>query len=394
MKDLSQKTKTVGESSLTKLDAMIQDARKKDKTIIALNAGQPNFALPLYLIKETEDALRKDGNNFYTKVKGNDEPRTAISIFQRNIFSMEYNKDEIILTNGAKEGVSISLAALLDSDDEVIVIKPYWLTYVDAVTFWGGKPVIVSSNNDFHLNIENVRKAITSRTKAIIINSPNNPTGVIYTEKELFELAKLIIDNDLYVISDEIYSTITYNKNAFSISRIKGMKKRTIVVNGFSKSLSVTGYRLGYVLADESVISAMEGIKSSLNGNVNSLFQMVTTEMIKNHLDEMKASFKEMRESFEERKTILCNGLLKLGIEHSVPDGAFYVFAKIPESFNMKSNEFAKFILKNAKIAISPGILFGDGYDDHIRISFSSEKKEIREALSRIGKIFDLREML
>ena len=394
MKDLSQKTKTVGESSLTKLDAMIQDARKKDKTIIALNAGQPNFALPLYLIKETEDALKKDGNNFYTKVKGNDEPRTAISIFQRNIFSMEYNKDEIILTNGAKEGVSISLAALLDSDDEVIVIKPYWLTYVDAVTFWGGKPVIVSSNNDFHLNIENVRKAITSRTKAIIINSPNNPTGVIYTEKELFELAKLIIDNDLYVISDEIYSTITYNKNAFSISRIKGMKKRTIVVNGFSKSLSVTGYRLGYVLANESIISAMGEIKSSLNGNVNSLFQMVTTEMIENHLDEMRESFKEMRESFKERKTILCNGLFELGIEYSVPDGAFYVFAKIPESFNMKSNEFAKFILKNAKIAISPGILFGDGYDDHIRISFSSEKKEIREALSRIGKIFDLREML
>lgn len=394
MKDLSQKIKIVSESSLTKLDAIIRDAKKKDKTIIALNAGQPNFTLPLYLTKEIESILRRDGNNFYTKVRGSDESRDAVSMFQRNIFSMKYNRDEIMLTNGAKEGVSMSLAALLDSGDEVIVIKPYWSTYVDAVTFWGGKPVIVSSDNDFHLNIESIRKAITSKTKAIIINSPNNPTGAIYTEKELRQLAKLTIDNDLYVISDEIYSTITYNKNAFSISRIEGMKERTIVVNGFSKSLSVTGYRLGYVLANESIISAMGGIKSSLNGNVNSLFQMVITEIIQNHLDEMKISFEKMRKAFEERRMILCDGLSKLGIEYSVPDGAFYVFMKIPKSFNMKSNEFAEFILKNAKVAISPGIFFGDGYDNYIRISFSSEKREIREALDRISKIFDVREML
>jgi len=394
MKDLSQRIKTVNESPLTRLDAMVQDMRREDKTVIALNAGQPSFAPPSYFVKEIENASRKDGNNFYTKTSGNDEPRAAVSMFQKNIFSMEYNRDEIMLANGAKEGIYLSLAVLLDSGDEVLIIEPYWPTYIHAITFWGGKPVMVSSDNDFHLNTESIRKAITLKTKAIIINSPNNPTGAIYTEKELLELAKLIIDNDLYIISDEIYSTIAYGKSVFSISRVEGMKERTIVVNGFSKSLSATGYRLGYVLASRKIIGAMGEIKSSLNGNINSLFQMVITEIIQNHLDEMKASFKEMRESFEERKTILCNGLLKLGIEHSVPDGAFYVFAKIPESFNMKSNEFAKFILKNAKIAVSPGIIFGDNHDDYIRISFSSEKKEIREALDRIGKIFDSREIL
>lgn len=394
MKVLSKKIKTISKISLTKLDAAVQDAKKKDKTIIALNAGQPNFAPPSYLIEEIECASRKDGNNFYTKVGGSNESRTAISVFQENVFSMEYNRDEIILTNGAKEGVSVSLATILNNGDEVIVIEPYWSTYVDAVIFWGGKPVIVDSGNDFHLDIENIRKAVTLKTKAIIINSPNNPTGIIYTEKELFELAELTIDNDLYMISDEIYSTITYDKNAFSISNIKGMKERTMVVNGFSKSLSATGYRLGYVLASESIISAMGEIKSSLNGNVNSLFQMVTTEIIRNHFDEMKTSFEEMRESFEERKTILCNGLSDLGIEYSVPNGAFYVFAKIPKSFNIKSSKFAEFILKNAKVAVSPGVLFGDGYDDYIRISFSSEKREIKEALDRISKILDSREML
>ena len=394
MKDLSQRIKTINESPLTELDATIQDAKKKDETIIALNAGQPSFAPPSYFIEEIEYASKRDGNNFYTKPRGNDESRDAVSVFQRNTFSMEYNRDEIILTNGAKEGISISLAVLLDSGDEVIVIEPYWPTYVDAVTFWGGKPVMVSSDNDFHLNIESIRKAITSKTKAIIINSPNNPTGAIYTEKELRQLAKLIIDNYLYVISDEIYSTIAYGKSVFSISCIEGMKERTIVVNGFSKSLSATGYRLGYVLASEDVISAMEGIKSSLNGNINSLFQMVITEIIQNHLDEVKISFEEMREAFEERRMILCDGLSKLGIEYSVPDGAFYVFMKIPKSFNMNSSKFTGFILKNAKVAVSPGIIFGDNYDDYIRISFSSEGKEIKEALNRIGKMFDLREIL
>lgn len=394
MKELSNRIESINESPLTKWDTVVKDAKAREKTIIALNAGQPDFVPPFVfneaIVAKTEDV----GINYYTSPEGNKGAREAISLFQESVFNLKYDQDEIIIMNGAKEGIFASLGALINEGDEVIVIAPYWSTYIEVIKLWGGMPVIVNSDNNFHLDIKSIQKAITAKTKAIVINSPNNPTGVIYSEEELQQLAELAIQNDLYVISDEIYANITYEKRHFSIASIKGMKKRTVVVNGFSKSFSVTGYRIGYVAASKVIINAMLKIKSNSSGNTNSLFQAVTTEVILNKRSGIEKFFRQINLIFRQRKNLLCKGLSKLGIEYYIPDGAFYVFAKIPRSFQMSSLQFSEYLLKNAKIAVSPGIFFGENYDDYVRIAFSSSKEELSESLERIKKILNDRGMV
>ncbi|MBW6441127.1 pyridoxal phosphate-dependent aminotransferase [Patescibacteria group bacterium] len=385
MRELSKRLVNIKASPLTDWDAVVKEA-KKSNPIIALNAGQPDFAPPL----ELNESIRKfsliRGINFYTSPEGSYEVREAISLFHKRVFEIKYTTQEIVVTNGAKEGIFASLGAMISENDEVIIIAPYWSTYVEVVKLWRGVPVIVNSSQDFHLDIKSIRKAITSKTKTIIINSPNNPTGVIYSEKELRQLAELAISNDLYIITDEIYAIIAYNENPFSVALIKGMKERTVVINGFSKVLSVTGYRIGYVAAPKDIIEAILKIKSNSNGNTNSLMQAVVTDVLSNNYSEIKEFFKEINLIFMQRKKFLCEKLSAMGIEYHEPDGAFYVFIKIPKRLQMYSVEFSDYLLNRAKVAVTPGIYFGKEYDAYVRIAFSSTEEEIEEALNNIDK--------
>ena len=390
MKVLSQIVKNINESPLTEWDAMVKNM---GPNVIRLNAGQPDFNIPSVIAEAIEKTVRTEGNNFYTPVGGTEEIRKAISLFQKEVFHMDYDPEEIILTNGAKEGLFISLGVLVDHGDEVIIVAPHWSTYSEAVIFFGGNPVVVNADKNFHLDVAEIKKAITSKTKAIIINTPNNPTGVVYTEDELRKLAEIVTSNDLYVIADEVYATIIYNTNHFSIASIPEMKRRTILINGFSKNLALTGYRIGYLSSSVEIIDAVLKIKSNSTGNTNSLIQAALSESISEHLPELKNSFKYMNEEFQKRRDLLCAGLLELGIEYYYPEGAFYVFARIPESFSLRSKEFSEYLLNKAKVALSPGIFFGENYDEYVRISFSSSEENIKKAINRISKIFDTREM-
>lgn len=390
MKVLSQRVENINGSLLTEWDLIVKN---EGTGIVRLNAGQPDFNIPSVIAEAIEKTVRTEGNNFYTPVGGTEEIRKAISLFQKEVFHMDYDSEEIILTNGAKEGLFISLGALVDHGDEVIIVAPHWSTYLEAVIFFGGNSVVVNTDKNFHLDIAEIKKAITSKTKAIIINTPNNPTGAVYTEDELKRLAEIAIANDLYVIADEIYATITYDTEQFSIASIPEMKYRTLLINGFSKNSAITGDRIGYLSSSAAIINAVLKIKSNSTGNTNSLFQAALSEVISGHLPELKNSFKYMNEEFQKRRELLCAGLSELGMEYHYPEGAFYVFARIPESFSLKSKEFSEYLLNKAKVALSPGIFFGENYDEYVRVSFSSSKEDIKEALNRIKKIFDTREM-
>lgn len=382
MKVLSQRVTKINESPLTKWDSMV---KSKGKGIIHLNVGQqPDFNVLSVIAEAVKKTIKTKGNNHYTSINGTQEIREAISLFQKRVFNMEYNTREIILTNGAKEGLFISLGALVNSEDEVIIVAPYWSTYLDVIVFFGGNPVVVNANENFHLNVDEIKKVISAKTKAVIINSPNNPSGAVYTIDELEQLATIVADNDLYVISDEIYGTIIYDSEFCSIASVKGMKERTIVINGFSKSFSMTGYRLGYTLSSLEIANAMLKIKSNSTGNTNSFFQKVLIEAICNNFDELIISCNQMRTELKRRKEFLCGSLEELEIEYIIPEGAFYVFAKIPSEFNVKSKEFAEHLLVDAKVAVAPGIFFGEKFDDYIRISFSSSVEDIKRALEKI----------
>jgi len=391
VKNLSRRIIKTSESLLTKWDSEIKETAENGKDIISLNAGQPDFSIPSVIEEEICEVASEKGNNSYTPVEGIAEVRETVSLFQEKVFSMDYRPKEIILTNGAKEGIFLSLGALTDPGDEIVIIAPYWSTYREIINFFGGKPVVANTNKDFHLNIKEIEN-VAIKTKAVIINSPNNPSGAIYTERELERLAEIAKRYDLYVISDEIYGSIRYNhKNHCSIASVKGMKERTVVVNGFSKVFATTGYRLGYTLSSEEIAKAMLKIKSNSTGNTNSFFQMVITNILSNsfnRFDKLIASSENMRKEFGRRRNFLCRKLDELGIEYAAPEGAFYVFARIPDKFRIASSEkFSRYLLDKTGVAVAPGIFFGDNFDDFIRISFASSMENIKEAMERMKKI-------
>lgn len=390
MKNLSQRTIDIEESPLTEWDSRVKKTVNR-KGVVLLNAGQPDSDIPPVVREEIGEVVSEGGNNSYVSVGGTEEVRKVISLFQKRIFGSDYCSEETILTNGAKEGIFFSLGVLTNPGDEIIIIAPYWPTYWEIINFFEGKPVVVNTNEDFHLDIKKIEDAVTAKTKAIIINSPNNPSGAVYTKEELKQLAEIVSRYDLYVISDEIYGTIRYgNANHYSIASLEGMKERTIVVNGFSKSLSTTGYRLGYTLSSAEITEAMLKIKSNSTGNTNSLFQKVIVNILSDSFgcfDKLTASTERMREEFERRKNFLSQELDKLGIEYTNPEGAFYIFAKIPEKFEMKSKEFAEYLLGEVGVAVTPGIFFGNDFDGYIRISFASSMRDIEEAIKRIKEI-------
>ena len=391
MKNFSQRIENINESPLTRWDSEIKKAMENNGNIISLNSGQPDFDVPSVIKEEiVKVANQSDGkrNNSYVLVQGTKEARKVVSLFQKKVFGLDYRPEEIILTNGAKEGIFLSLGALIDPGDEVVLIAPYWSTYQEIINFFGGKSVVISTNKDFHLDIEKIENAVTKKTKAVIINSPNNPSGAVYTKEELGQLAEIVRRYDLYVISDEVYGTIRYGDMDYcSIASLEGMRNRTVIVNGFSKSFSMTGYRLGYTFSSSEIAEAMLRIKSNSTGNTNSFFQAVIANALLDHFDELVVSYKRMRNEFEKRKNFLCKELDELGVEYANPEGAFYVFAGIPDRLGMNSEEFSKYLLDKLGIAVAPGIFFGKDFDSYIRISFASSMEDIREVIRRIKGI-------
>lgn len=384
---ISDRTSSLEESFLNKWDSTVKYKILAGEDIIQFNLGQPGFACPDFVVKIIEEVNKRGKNNFYNHTAGTDGARQAAALFQKNMFGVEYDKDEIIITNGAKEALFLAFSAILNRGDEAVVIAPCWPSYIQQIKLAGAEPVIVDADEKFHLDIDAIKDAITQRTKVLVINNPNNPTGAVYEEEELLQISKLAADNDLIVISDEVYGTTVFDsKEHISIASLSGMKERSVVVDGFSKTLSMAGYRLGYAAASKEIISAMVKIKSNINGNTNSFFQTVIEKAVLEHFIELKTFVEFAGKEYEARRDFVCKKLLEMGIEFEKPEGTFYVFAKIPENYKGSSGEFAQYLLENAKVAVAPGKFFGDKYDRYFRISFGANMEEVEEGIGRVEK--------
>ncbi len=350
---------------------------------ISLGVGEPDFDTPYFIRDEGIYSLEK-GRTFYTSNAGLMDLKKEIDRYLTRRFQMSYDpKCEIVVTVGGSEAIDIALRAMVDDGDEVLIPQPSYVSYEPCAVLAGAKPVIIElvEENGFKLTVEQIAEKITDKTKLLILPFPNNPTGSIMTKEELEPIAKLCIERDLYVISDEIYCELTYAGEHYSIAAFPGMKERTIIVNGFSKSYAMTGWRLGYACGPEIIISEMTKIHQFAIMCAPTTSQYAAVLALRDG-DEAVAG---MRESYNQRRRFLLARLNEIGISCFEPEGAFYVFPSI-KKFRMSSEEFATRLLEEEKVALVPGTAFGECGEGFLRISYAYSLKQIKEALHRLER--------
>ena len=349
---------------------------------ISLGVGEPDFDTPWHISDEGIYALEK-GKTFYTSNSGLLELRQEIGAWYARKYGIKKNPaKEILITVGGSEGIDLALRALLSPGDEVIIPEPSYVSYVPCVALAGGVPVTLSLKNEnkFKLTPEELESAITEKTKVLVLSFPNNPTGAIMTKEELQPIAELAKRHDLYVISDEIYSELTYGKAPHaSIGALPGMEDRTIVINGFSKAYAMTGWRLGYAIAPEVIAKEMTKIHQYCIMCAPTNSQYAAIEAIKNGDKDIA----RMRESYDMRRRFLLKQFEIMGLPCFEPEGAFYTFPCVA-SLGMTSDEFATTLLKEEELAVVPGNAFGDCGEGFIRISYAYSIDELREAMERL----------
>ena len=350
---------------------------------ISLGVGEPDFETPYFIREEAIYSLEK-GRTFYTSNSGLKELREEIDKYLQRKLNISYDPmTEIIVTVGGSEGIDIALRAMLDNGDEVLIPQPSYVSYEPCVILAGGKPVIIElkSDNDFKLTREQVLEKITDKTKLLVMPFPNNPTGSIMTYEELEEIAKICIEKDIFVLSDEIYCELTYTGKHASIAQVPGMKERTIVINGFSKSYAMTGWRLGYACGPEMIIKQMTKIHqfAIMCAPTTSQYAAVLA------LRDGDLDVEKMRESYNQRRRYLINRFNEIGMDCFEAEGAFYVFPSI-KRFGLSSEEFATRLLMEEKVAIVPGTAFGDCGEGFMRISYAYSLERLKEALDRIER--------
>lgn len=351
--------------------------------VISLGVGEPDFDTPWHIREEGMYSLQQ-GKTFYTSNSGLAELRDEICSYIKRRYGLTYDsKSEVIVTVGGSEAIDIALRAIINPGDEVICPEPCFVSYQPCITLADGIPVTValSAETEFRLTREQLEAAITPKTKALMISYPNNPTGAIMERKDLEPLVDLIIEHDLVVITDEIYSELSYHGEHVSIAAMPGMQERTILINGFSKAYAMTGWRLGYVLAPACITEYMLKIHqfAIMSSPTTSQYAAVAA------LRDGDKDIKVMRDSYNQRRRYLMDSFRKMDLPCFEPYGAFYVFPDISE-FGMTSEEFSTALLMEENVAVVPGSAFGDCGDKHVRISYAYSLDELREAMKRIGR--------
>ena len=354
------------------------------KDAISLGVGEPDFDTPWHIRDEGIYSLEK-GRTFYTSNSGLKELRMEIAAYLKRTQNMDYHyMHEILITVGGSEAIDLAMRAMINPGDEVLIPEPSYVSYQPTVILADGKPVIIElqEKNKFRLTPEELEAAITPKSKLLVMPFPNNPTGAIMEKEDLEKLVPIIINHDLYVVSDEIYSELTYGgKKHVSIASLPGMKERTILINGFSKAYAMTGWRLGYACGPEQVIAQMTKIHQYCIMCAPTTSQYAAVEALHNGDDDVKM----MRESYDERRRFVLHMLAQMGLPCFEPEGAFYVFPCIRE-FGMTSDEFATRLLKEEKVAIVPGTAFGDCGEGYLRISYAYSIDNLKKALGRLEK--------
>jgi aminotransferase len=352
-----------------------------DPNVISLGVGEPDFETPWHIRDEGIYSLER-GRTFYTSNAGLMELREEISNYLKRRYDLEYNpKTEMIVTVGGSEAIDIALRAMVDSGDEVLIPQPSYVSYEPCTVLAGAKPVIIElkHENQFRLTAQELEDAITDKTKVLILPFPNNPTGAIMERYDLEAIAKVIEEHDLFVISDEIYSELCYTDNHVSIANIPGMKERTIVINGFSKSYAMTGWRLGYACGPKVIMDQMYKIHQFCIMCAPTTSQYAAIDALKNG----DADVAMMRESYNQRRRFLVHSFKEMGLECFEPFGAFYIFPCIKE-FGMTSDEFATRLLNEEKLAVVPGTAFGSCGEGFLRISYAYSLEKLKIAIGRL----------
>ncbi len=370
---MRERLSLVKPSATLRISALAKELARQGKPVINMGAGEPDFTTPQHIVLSAIKSLQ-EGKVFYTPTRGIPELLSAIAEKVNVENNIPAKPENVIVTAGAKYGIFLAMQTLLDEGDEVILLDPAWVSYEPNVIMANAKPVWVKHDRRFE--DAPVEDFITSKTKMIVINSPNNPLGVVYPKGFLKKVVDLAIDHDLYVLSDEIYEKIIFEGQHVSIASFDGMFERTITVNGFSKSYAMTGWRLGYVVADERIVKDMNKIQSHSISHPTSFVQYAGVSALKGD----QRCVQEMVNAFKRRRDLLIKGLDKIGIEYAPPKGAFYVFMKVGNG-----TEFAERILKEEYVAVTPGEAFGS-YVDWVRISYATSESNIEEFLVRLER--------
>ena len=360
------------------------------KDAISVGVGEPDFDTPWHVRDEGIYSLEK-GRTFYTSNAGLMELKEEISNYLDRRCHVHYNpKNEIIVTVGGSEGIDIAMRAMLDPGDEVLIPQPSYVSYEPCCLLAGGKPVVIElkAENEFRLTKQELLDAITDKTKLLVLPFPNNPTGAIMEKEDLEAIAEVIIEKDIFVLSDEIYSELSYKGDHVSITTIPGMKERTILINGFSKAYAMTGWRLGYACGPKEIIEQMLKIHQFAIMCAPTTSQYAAVEAMRNGDEDVA----KMREAYNQRRRYLMHAFKEMGLECFEPYGAFYVFPCIKE-FGMTSEEFATRFLQEEKVAVVPGTAFGDCGEGFLRISYAYSLDNLKIALNRMAHfVFRLRE--
>ena len=356
------------------------------KDAISLGVGEPDFDTPWHIRDEGIYSLEK-GRTFYTSNAGLKELKVEICNYLKRKYNVSYNAaKETIVTVGGSEAIDIALRAMINPGEEVIIPQPCYVSYEPCTVLAGGVPVIINlkAENEFRLTAQELLDAITEKTKVLILPFPNNPTGAILERKDLEEIAKVCIEKDIFVISDEIYSELTYKEKHVSIAEIPGMQERTILINGFSKAYAMTGWRLGYACGPEMIITQMTKIHQFAIMCAPTTSQYAAVEALKNGDDDVA----QMRDAYNQRRRYLVHTFKEMGLECFEPFGAFYIFPCIKE-FGMTSDEFATRFLQEEKVAVVPGTAFGDCGEGFLRISYAYSLENLKIAMERFARFVE-----
>ena len=356
------------------------DVASTMENVISLGVGEPDFDTPWHIREEGIYSLEK-GRTFYTSNAGLLPLRKEVCTYLKRRFALSYDSDEVIITVGGSEAIDIAFRTMLDPGDEVIVPEPCFVSYVPCITMAGGVPVrlALEEKDEFKLTKQKLLSAITDKTKMVVLPFPNNPTGAIMTHEELQIVADVIKEHDLFVLSDEIYSELSYQGDHVSIAAIPGMKERSVVINGFSKSYAMTGWRLGYAVGPKEIIKQMIKLHQFAIMCAPTNSQFAAVEAMRNCDDEVG----KMVEAYDQRRRFLLNAFKEMGIECFEPYGAFYVFPSI-KKFGMTSDEFANRLLFEQKLAVVPGTAFGASGEGFVRISYAYSVEKLKAGLERI----------
>ena len=349
--------------------------------VISLGVGEPDFRTPWNICESSIYSIEQ-GMTSYTPNKGLPVLRETLSSYVKQHYNLAYNSDdEIIITSGVSEGLDLAIRAIVDSGDEVLISQPSYVSYAPCVTLAGGIPVSVECTeaDRFKLNPDKLQEKITRKTKALMINFPNNPTGAVMNRKDLEAVADIIIDNDLLLISDEVYAELTYEGSHVAAGSVSDLWQRTITLNGFSKAYAMTGWRVGYLCAPKNLCEAALKIHqyvmlcAPVMGQIGALEALRSAEEDKN----------TMVNEYRLRRNLFVSGLNRIGLPTHVPQGAFYAFPSV-KGTGLSDTEFAERLLKEQRVAVVPGSVFGAGGDYHLRCAYAVSRKHLSEALGRI----------